>query len=234
MKGHGLVSWAGVHVCPVNGWAGAGCAFHDTPGYRVHRCASRADVSWPVLQSSGGQMESLEVVTGGRTRSVTLTGKRVTIGRGDGNDVVIEGDARASREHAVLTHDGTTWRISDCNSTNGTYVNSVRISQPVRLSDGDRIHVGASVLTVQVQDEVVVRPKTIDLGTSPKVGDFTLSVEDRRLLALLAKGATDREIASVLNITTHEATEAVTDLAYRTSAPRRIDLARLGASLSMS
>lgn len=179
-------------------------------------------------------MESLEVVTGGRTRSVTLTGKRVTIGRGEGNDVVIEGDARASREHAVLTHDGTTWRISDCNSTNGTYVNSVRISQPVRLSDGDRIHVGASVLTVQLQDEVVVRPKTIDLGTSPKVGDFTLSVEDRRLLALLAKGATDREIASVLNITTHEATEAVTDLAYRTSAPRRIDLARLGASLSMS
>ncbi|MFA7266722.1 MAG: FHA domain-containing protein [Candidatus Nanopelagicales bacterium] len=179
-------------------------------------------------------MESLEIASGGAVRSVTLSGDRVTIGRGEGNDVVITGDARASREHAVLTKDGTIWQIADRKSMNGTYVNSVRISKPVHLSEGDRIHVGATVLTLQVHDEVVVRPRTIDLGTSAKVGDVVLSDDDRRLLALLAKGATDREIASVLNITTHEATEAVTDLAFRTSVARRIDLARLGVDLSMS
>jgi hypothetical protein len=55
-----------------------------------------------------GTMEVPEGVTDGTTRTVNLTGAltgpRITIGRSETNNVVPDGDARASREHAVLTN----------------------------------------------------------------------------------------------------------------------------------
>lgn len=49
-----------------------------------------------------------------------------------------------SRRHAMLTCEGGRWMVSDMNSTNGTFVNEVRISpgQPVTLNDGDMLRFG--------------------------------------------------------------------------------------------
>lgn len=91
-------------------------------------------------------MELLEVVTDGVVRTVGLTGARMTIGRSETNDVVLDGDVRASRDHALLTNVAGVWRIEDCNSTNGTYVNSVKISDRVELGIHDGINVGSSII----------------------------------------------------------------------------------------
>jgi diguanylate cyclase (GGDEF)-like protein len=48
------------------------------------------------------------------------------VGRMTGNDVVID-DAGISREHARLFLDGDVYRIEDLGSSNGTYVNGVRV-----------------------------------------------------------------------------------------------------------
>lgn len=52
-------------------------------------------------------------------------------------------DERVSRRHAVIHNQGERefWLV-DLGSRNGTYVNQRRVSQPVRLHDGDHIQIG--------------------------------------------------------------------------------------------
>lgn len=72
----------------------------------------------------------------------------VTIGRHDDCQVSLTGDPKVSSTHAVLERLVETWVISDDGiSRNGTYVNEVRISSRRRLSDGDTIRVGDSLIT---------------------------------------------------------------------------------------
>jgi len=64
------------------------------------------------------------------------------LGRHSSNTLVLPGD-RVSRRHAMVHAQGTDgfWLV-DLGSANGTYLNSRRVSQPCRLSDGDQIAVG--------------------------------------------------------------------------------------------
>ncbi len=63
------------------------------------------------------------------------------IGRNQHCEIRIDSDA-LSRNHASLhvTEHGVV--IEDLNSTNGTYVNNIRIDSPVLLSDGDVVTIG--------------------------------------------------------------------------------------------
>jgi pSer/pThr/pTyr-binding forkhead associated (FHA) protein len=75
-----------------------------------------------------------------------------TIGRAAGADFIVDA-ALVSRVHCRLTAlaDGQL-ELSDLESTNGTYVNGVRVGQPLRLVSGDRVQVGRVEL-VAVRDE---------------------------------------------------------------------------------
>ena len=64
-----------------------------------------------------------------------------TIGRTNGNDLIISGRT-VSRRHARLWFDNGCWYLEDLQSANGTLVNSVRVYQPVSLNDGDVINFG--------------------------------------------------------------------------------------------
>jgi FHA domain len=70
----------------------------------------------------------------------------LTVGRGAQNDVSIEGDEFASARHVRVEprRDGV-W-VSDIGSTNGTYVNGVRIDRPRKLVQGDVVRVGETEL----------------------------------------------------------------------------------------
>ncbi|TML42838.1 MAG: FHA domain-containing protein [Actinobacteria bacterium] len=79
----------------------------------------------------------------GRTYEV---GEEVTVGRASGCGVSLAGDTFVSQLHARLyRRDGRTW-VEDLGSTNGTYVNSKRLTSPVSLRRGDRVQVGRTVL----------------------------------------------------------------------------------------
>lgn len=86
------------------------------------------------------------------TKEPTLLGKRfvldrrrLRVGRGSDNDIMLEGDS-VSRRHAFFERVGDHWVIVDDKSTNGTYVNDVQIEGRHELSTNDRIKVGPTIL----------------------------------------------------------------------------------------
>ena len=70
----------------------------------------------------------------------------ITIGRASNADVRLQADDQISRIHARLGRTGTTWTLYD-ESRNGTGLNGRRLAAPTPLTEGDRIHIGRSVLT---------------------------------------------------------------------------------------
>ena len=70
----------------------------------------------------------------------------LTIGRGEQNDVALDGDEFASARHVRIEprRDGV-W-LQDLGSTNGTYVNALRIDRPRKLVHGDLVRVGETDL----------------------------------------------------------------------------------------
>jgi pSer/pThr/pTyr-binding forkhead associated (FHA) protein len=75
-----------------------------------------------------------------------LSSSAVTIGRASQNSVAIDGDEFASARHARIEprRDGV-W-VSDVGSTNGTFVNGVRIDRPRKLVSGDVVRTGETEL----------------------------------------------------------------------------------------
>jgi diguanylate cyclase (GGDEF)-like protein len=68
----------------------------------------------------------------------------IDIGRGSGAGLILDADS-VSRKHARIERFGGGHKIVDQGSTNGTYVNGVRIKEQI-LKDGDRIGIGKALL----------------------------------------------------------------------------------------
>jgi hypothetical protein len=75
-----------------------------------------------------------------------LDSAAVTVGRGPQNDLPLDKDDFASTKHARFEprRDGV-W-VEDVGSTNGTYVNGARLSEPRRLRPGDVVRIGQTDL----------------------------------------------------------------------------------------
>ena len=76
----------------------------------------------------------------------TLRSSMVTVGRAEDNDLVL-GDPEVSRHHARLEPDGQGWRAVDLGSTNGTWVNGVRLNAAT-IAVGDEVAFGGVRYTV--------------------------------------------------------------------------------------
>jgi hypothetical protein len=83
------------------------------------------------------------------------TGRRIplapvfAIGRAPTNHLTLD-DATASLEHALIHRRGDSWWIEDLASRNGTRVNGVALSSPVRLAGGDVITVCGLEMRIDV------------------------------------------------------------------------------------
>ena len=65
----------------------------------------------------------------------------VVIGRGTECDVVIH-DLKASRRHCQLTRSSDGFLLEDLGSRNGTFVNGVKITEPVLLKANHTFQIG--------------------------------------------------------------------------------------------
>jgi pSer/pThr/pTyr-binding forkhead associated (FHA) protein len=76
----------------------------------------------------------------------TLDSHPLTVGRGNNNDVSISSDEYASGRHARFEprRDGV-W-IEDIGSTNGTFVNGIRLTRERKLTPGDVVRIGETDL----------------------------------------------------------------------------------------
>jgi pSer/pThr/pTyr-binding forkhead associated (FHA) protein len=79
-----------------------------------------------------------------------LDSSPVTVGRAPENDLVLDSDEFASTKHARIAprRDGV-W-VEDLESTNGTFVNGMKVKDRHKLSPGDVIRVGETDLRFEL------------------------------------------------------------------------------------
>jgi diguanylate cyclase (GGDEF)-like protein len=100
-------------------------------------------------------------------KRVKLEESDVSIGRASTSDIQLDMD-NVSRNHAQVTRTALGWVVRDQGSTNGTFVNDVRVQERA-LKDGDQIRIGRAMLkflmggNVEAQyHEEIYRLMTID------------------------------------------------------------------------
>lgn len=143
----------------------------------------------------------------------------MSLGRDEGCDVVLP-DPRVSRVHAMLyrTHDGSFY-LADEHSSNGSYVNAVRISLPTRLNDGDQISIGSANFRFH-QPGATARPGEASAGGRRTTLIVDHKVELLRIAVLVAdiRGFTRlsellpvRELTEIMNQWFREATQCIAE-----------------------
>lgn len=145
-------------------------------------------------------------------RSLELTSERELLaGRGAGCDLLID-DRLCSRQHAVFSRapDGAVL-VRDLGSTNGTYVNGVRVYASHRLARGDWTTIGNETL------ELCVLPAAAQGVSSP-----TIPVGPSRTAPAVARASSKTDPGSPLLTAASLAANA----ASRTAAAVRADAAR--------
>ncbi len=85
-----------------------------------------------------------------------LVSKRLSMGR-DKDCAIVLHDTAASRKHAELFTAPDGLYIRDFNSSNGVFVNKVRINNPYHLSHGDRIVIGNTLIYCSLPQKQAVR-----------------------------------------------------------------------------
>jgi pilus assembly protein CpaF len=89
---------------------------------------------------------------GGAERREVFTVSELSVGRVQGNDLLLP-KGNVSKQHAKLLFRDGKFIVTDLNSTNGTYVNRRRIQQATVISEGDRIYIGDFVLRIEPNAE---------------------------------------------------------------------------------
>src|SRR5258706_5681133 len=89
---------------------------------------------------------------GGAERRETFETSELTVGRVQGNELMLP-KGNVSKRHARLLYRDGRFIVTDLNSTNGTYVNRRRITQATIVREGDRIYIGDFVLRIELPGE---------------------------------------------------------------------------------
>lgn len=90
------------------------------------------------------------VLTSGPRRGteIKLSDQPLLIGRSPDADLRIQDDYTSTR-HARLLKWNDTWMVQDLDSTNGTYVNDERVSQPVEIRRGTVVRIGTTTFELR-------------------------------------------------------------------------------------
>jgi pSer/pThr/pTyr-binding forkhead associated (FHA) protein len=169
----------------------------------------------------------------------TREGRVVRVGRARDNDVVLD-DAKVSRYHAELvTRPGGPSEIRDLGSANGVIVAGRRVEHAT-VDVGTLVEIGDATLRVVAGErgtglELVAQGVTQQAAAPPAetVEAKHVTPRERELLAYVAGGATDRQIADALAITVATVRSHLDRIHEKTGRRRRADLTRLALELGV-
>ncbi|HEY2012025.1 MAG TPA: SpoIIE family protein phosphatase [Bryobacteraceae bacterium] len=82
----------------------------------------------------------------GQTKTIPLTGERLSVGRSSAAELCFPEDAGLSRQHFAFEQQGEDWTVQDLGSKNGTFVNNIPLKARLILKPGDRITAGHLVI----------------------------------------------------------------------------------------
>ena len=90
------------------------------------------------------------VVTSGSNTGATaaLADAPILIGRGADAAIRLDDDYVSTR-HARIAASGDQWFVEDLGSTNGTYIGTVRITQPTTITLGTQVRFGKTILELR-------------------------------------------------------------------------------------
>ncbi|HEY3226443.1 MAG TPA: sigma 54-interacting transcriptional regulator [Planctomycetota bacterium] len=86
----------------------------------------------------------------GNERCFALTDDEMSIGRSRQNPIQLETE-QSSRKHCTVRRAGPGWRVVDERSSNGTFVNGLKVDEK-DLSDGDLIGIGGATITYKIDE----------------------------------------------------------------------------------
>lgn len=137
------------------------CGRPTAVGTRCVYCATVTDLDLKSLQldylkaAEGDESElpkQVMVVVQKTGQKVPLKNRKVKIGRDPSNQVVIPDDTFTSRHHAWITFEEGDFWLEDLGSTNGTLLNGHPVVKRQVLSAGDKIRVGHTELTFEIEN----------------------------------------------------------------------------------
>jgi len=125
----------------------------------VHEAAQ--DLKWPRLSDTKASFRKTEIKILLRyknelLKTFNIDKDEIAIGRLENNDIHIDNPA-VSRQHARIIRNQGNYLIEDLKSTNGIYLNKVRIISRY-LKDGDVINIGRHTLVVNIKTENEKKP----------------------------------------------------------------------------
>ncbi len=102
-----------------------------------------------------------------RARRIRLRSAETIIGREKGCDLRIP-SAEVSRRHCLLSYANGRLTVEDLDSSNGTYVNEVRVQGRTPVQAGDRLQIGPITFTVDypAAPKISALPDTAAKGNS--------------------------------------------------------------------
>jgi len=100
-------------------------------------------------KASRGTPQRLLVTAGGLAgTSIGLADQQITIGRANDATLVLNDDYASTRHARLFPQDGQ-WIVDDLGSTNGTYLDRQKVTQPTPVPPGVPIRIGKTVLELR-------------------------------------------------------------------------------------
>jgi len=85
---------------------------------------------------------------GGKTQRLQFNKSEITVGRVQGNDIVLP-KGNVSKRHSKIVFKEGKFIVVDLKSTNGTYVNGHKIASPQVIKSTDKVFIGDFVLEIE-------------------------------------------------------------------------------------
>jgi len=100
-------------------------------------------------RNARGEAHRLLVTAGALAgTSLGLTDQQITVGRANDATLVLNDDYASSRHARLFPQDGQ-WIVEDLGSTNGTYLDRQKVTQPTPVPVGVPIRIGKTVLELR-------------------------------------------------------------------------------------
>lgn len=117
---------------------------------RAPAAPQRARQPRPQRPKPSRAMPQQLLVTAGALAGTTLglSDQQITIGRADDATLVLADDYASTRHARLFPQDGQ-WLVEDLGSTNGTYLDRQKVTQPTPVPIGVPIRIGKTVLELR-------------------------------------------------------------------------------------
>lgn len=90
-------------------------------------------------------------ITAGPGQGMSVPVERtINLGRAADSTLLLDDDYASARHAQLLQTNENTWMISDLGSTNGTYVNGKPITEPTKVTVGDVVRIGKTLMRLEI------------------------------------------------------------------------------------